>query len=77
MSNFRPDTGRRRWSLVQVRRFSRAVGRAGLCRQMSPACVGSARGAHPVCLVSVLGSWTLAATLLAVVDHPESQEVFG
>ena len=29
-----------------------------------------------VCLVSVLGSWSLAATLLADVNHPESQEVF-
>ena len=28
-------------------------------------------------LVSVLGSWPLAATLPADVDHPESQEVFG
>ena len=28
-------------------------------------------------LVSVLGSWSLAATLLADVNHPESQEVFG
>ena len=28
-------------------------------------------------LVSVLGSCTLAATLPADVDHPESQEVFG
>ena len=27
--------------------------------------------------VSVLGSWPLTATLLADVDHPESQEVFG
>ena len=27
--------------------------------------------------VSVLGSWTLAATLPADVNHPESQEVFG
>ena len=31
----------------------------------------------PVCLVTLLGSWTLAATLLADVNHPESQEVFG
>ena len=77
MSNSHPDTGGRRWSLVQVRRFSRAAGRAGRCRQLSPACVGSARGARGVRLVSVLGSWTLAATLLPVVDHPESQEVFG
>ena len=30
-----------------------------------------------VCLVSVLGSWSLAATLPADVNHPESQEVFG
>ena len=28
-------------------------------------------------LVSILGSWPLAATLPAQVDHPESQEVFG
>ena len=28
-------------------------------------------------LVSVLGSWSLAATLPADVNHPESQEVFG
>ena len=30
-----------------------------------------------VSLVSVLGSWSLAATLLADVNHPEHQEVFG
>ena len=30
-----------------------------------------------VCLVSLLGSWTLAATLSADVNHPESQGVFG
>ena len=37
-------------------------------------------GAPPVgcmCLVYILWSWTLAGTLLADVDHPESQEVFG
>ena len=28
-------------------------------------------------LVSVLGSWSLAVTLEADVNHPESQEVFG
>ena len=28
-------------------------------------------------LVSVLGSWSLAVTLLADVDHPESQEETG
>ena len=40
MPNFRPDTGRRRWSVVQVRLFSPAVGREGRCRQTS-LCVGS------------------------------------
>ena len=31
----------------------------------------------PVCLVSLLGSRSLAATLPGDVNHPESQEVFG
>ena len=167
MSNFRRDIGGWRQSLVQVRWFSPATGRAGCCRQIS-LCVGSthsipatlglphsrvcafpstllrlpatlygtgpalhvvpvfgystkartwlglcfvpslARAAqaarsltgvlspgvvrlHPsavpasvslvpvrcVRLVSVLGSWPLAATLPVDVNHPESQEVFG
>ena len=42
MPNFHPDTGRRRWSLVQVRLFSPAAGREGRCRQRS-LCVGSTR----------------------------------
>ena len=41
MSNFRPDTGGRRWSLVQLPLVSRAAGREGHCRQISVACVGS------------------------------------
>ena len=40
MSNFRPDTGGPRWSLVQALSSSRAAGREGRCRQMSLACVG-------------------------------------
>ena len=40
VSNFRPDTGGRRWSLVWVRLFSRAEGREESCRQISLACVG-------------------------------------
>ena len=161
-------TSGQRWSLVQIRFFSRAAGREGRCTQMSLACVGSTRRvpvtlglprsrvcAFPVytaqapgcsiwsgpcvacgssfwvlhgsadsvgpafcafpapaaqaarsltgtlstgaarllplsspslsfhmpggCvrLVSVLGSWPLAATLPANVNHTESQEVFG
>ena len=38
VSHFRPDTSRRRWSLVQVRVFSRAAGREGLRRQSSRVC---------------------------------------
>ena len=41
MSNFHPDTGGWRWSLVQVRLFSRAAGREGCCREISLACVRS------------------------------------
>ena len=37
MSHFRPDTGWRRWSLVQVRWFSPAAGRAGAAGR--PRCV--------------------------------------
>ena len=43
VSNFCPDTSGRRWSLVYVRLFSRALGRKGRCRLMSLACVGSTR----------------------------------
>ena len=43
VSNFRPDTGGRRWFLAQVRVFSRVAGREGRCRQSSLACVGRTR----------------------------------
>ena len=44
-----------------------------------PFAVPAAVSAHAdwVHLVSVLRSWSLAATLTADVNHPESQEVFG
>ena len=42
--NFRPDTGRRRWSLVQVRWFSRAAGMEGHCRHIAGVC-----GEHSQC----------------------------
>ena len=169
VSNFHPDTGGRRCSLVQVHWFSHAAERAGRCRQISLVCAGRTRSvpatlglspltgvcfpclhcsgfqllymewalhclrfrflgtpqkhgldwacilclprpeqlrqsgacrAHSprvrcafsppwsqpqfprapvgcVCLVSILRSWPLATTLLADVDHPESQQVFG
>ena len=46
---------------------------------LSPSTVPASvsRRTGEVCLVPVLGSWTLAATLRADVNHPESQEVFG
>ena len=40
-----------------------------------PASVSTCTGR--VSLVSVLGSWPLAVTLQADVNHPESQDVFG
>ena len=43
MSNFHPDTSGWRWSLVEVRLFSRAVGREGNFKQISLVCAGSTR----------------------------------
>ena len=43
MSNFCPEPSGRRWFLVWVHLFSRAVWREGPCRQISPACVGNTR----------------------------------
>ena len=47
--------------------------------RLLPSAVPASVSVHDcrVRLVSVLGSWTLAATLPVDVDHPESQEVFG
>ena len=64
VSNFHPETGGRRWSLVWVRLFSRAVGREGRCRQISLACVGRTHSVPatlglPRSRVSVLSPSTL------------------
>ena len=56
VSNFCPDTSGRRWSLVWVRLFSRAVGREGRCRQMSLACAVSTHS-----ILAVLGLLLLTA----------------
>ena len=50
-------------------------GAVHLIPSMVPALVSP--HASRVCLVSVLGSWSLAAALLADVNHSESQKVFG
>ena len=64
MANFRPDTGRHRWSLVQVRWFSRAAGREGPCRQMSLACVGSTCSVPATLGLSLLASHVLSPSTL-------------
>ena len=51
-------------------------GAVHLLPSAAPASVSTRAGRVPAA-VSVLRSWPLAATLLADVDHPESQEVFG
>ena len=43
VSNFHPDTRGRSWSLIQAHLFSCTVGREEHCKQISLACVGSAR----------------------------------
>ena len=60
VSNFRPDTRGRRWSLVEAHLFNNAVGREEHCKQISLACVGSA------CSVSAtLGLFPLMACVLS------------
>ena len=53
-----------------------SLGAVHLLPSVAPASVSTRAGQVRVA-VSVLRSWPLAATLLADVDHPESQEVFG
>ena len=43
VSHLCPDTRGRRWSLIEAHLFSCVVGREGHCKQVSLACVGSAR----------------------------------
>ena len=43
LSNFHPDTSGRRWSFIQAHLFNCASGREQHCKQISLACVGSAR----------------------------------
>ena len=52
-----------------------SLGAGRLLPSMVPASVSTRTGL--VRLVSLLGSWSLAATLPVDVNHPESQEVFG
>ena len=47
VSNFHPDTRGQGWSLTEAHMFSCAVGRERHCKQISLACVGSARSAWP------------------------------
>ena len=64
VSNFCPDTRRRRWSLIQAHLFSCVVGREEHCKQISLACVGCAHSvwttlglaAHGVCAFPVYTS---------------------
>ena len=63
MSNFHPDTSGQRWSLVQVRLFS-PVGREGRCRQVSLACVGSARSVPATLGLPPLTAYVLSQSTL-------------
>ena len=59
VSNFRPDTRGRWWTLFQAHLFSRAVGREEHCKQITLACVPSVSAtlgfppAHGVCAFPV------------------------
>ena len=53
-----------------------SLGAVCLIPSVVPASI-STRASRVHAPVSILGSWPLGRTLLADVDHPESQEVFG
>ena len=81
MPNFRPDTSGRRWSLIQAHLFSCAVGREGHCRQISVACVGSARSAWatlglPQLMVCVL-SWSTLLRLQVALQRKCLKRALG
>ena len=71
VSNFRPDTRGRRWSLVEAHLFNNAVGREEHCKQISLACVGSAHTVWatlglPPLVVCVFSQSTLLRLQVAV-----------
>ena len=63
---------------AQAARSLRGALSPGAARLLFSAVPASVSGrAGRIRLVSLLGSWPVAATLPANVDHPESREVFG
>ena len=83
-----PQKRRLGWACVLCLPQPEQLRQPGACRAYSPRvqCALSPPLFQPqflrvpvgcMCLVSILGSWPLAATLLVDIDHPESQEVFG
>ena len=83
-----PQRCRLGWACVLCLPRSKQLRQLGARGAHSPQlqCALSPPRSHPqfrrtpvacICLVSIFGSWPLATTHLADVDHPESQEVFG
>ena len=77
VSNFCPDIRGRLWSLFQAHLFSRAVGREEHCKQISLACVGSARSVSatlglPPLMACVLSQSTLLRLQVALPELSEA-----
>ena len=67
-------------SQVRAAQVTRCLGSAVTATYASPVHAAQFSGctigtSSQVCLVSLLGSWSLAATLPADVNHPESKEI--
>ena len=72
VSNFCPDTRGRWWSLFEAHLFTRAVGREEHCKQISLACVESARSVSaalglPLLTACVLSQSTLLRLQVALL----------
>ena len=81
-----PQKCRLGWTCVLCLPGRSSSGSQELDRRTLPRCGAPSPSAVPASvsgraswarLVSVLGSWSLAATLWVNINHPESQEVFG
>ena len=71
VSNFRPDSRGRWWSLIQAPSFSPAVGRGEHCKQTLLACAGSARSVSAALGLPPLGACVRSpSTLLRLQGTP-------
>ena len=74
VSDFRPDTRGRWWTLFQAHFFSRAVGREGRCKQITLVCAHSVSATLGLPLLTVSVPSLLILLRLQVAHNFSSQE---